>query len=88
MKVAEQLRHPLLQAGLKYAGPAAALATGLALPVVGAWLTADFAPSARWATAAVALVTVVVTRWIAPTAGAARLGIVALGVTLILGWLW
>ena len=87
VKVAEALRHPVLQAGLKAVGPVAALAIGAAIPVVAEWLTVGFDTAARWGTVGVALTTVVVTRWLMPTLGAARLGMLALAATLILGWL-
>jgi hypothetical protein len=59
----------------------------MAIPVVAEWLMAGFGTTVRWGTAGVALATVAVTRWLTPTMGAARLGILALTVTLILGWL-
>ena len=85
--VAEALSHPVLQAGLKISGPMAALAIGFAIPVVAEWLTTGLDAAARWGTAAVGLSTAIVTRWLVPTLGAARLGILALGATLVLGWL-
>jgi PTS system mannose-specific IID component len=88
VKVTEALRHPVLQAGLKTVGPVAALMIGAAIPVVAEWLTEGFDWSERWGMAGVALVTVVVMRWLAPTVGAARLGMLALAAMLILGWVW
>ena len=40
MKVAQELRNPVLRGALRMAGPLAALAVGFALPVVAQWLTA------------------------------------------------
>jgi hypothetical protein len=65
----------------------AALAIGFAIPVVAEWLTTGLDAAARWGTAGVALSTAIVTRWLVPTLGAARLGILALAATLVLGWL-
>jgi len=88
LRVAEALRHPVLQAGLVASGPLAAVAIGFAIPVVAAWLTADFGEAAKWGTAGVAVATAIATRWLTPTFGAARLGILVLVVTLVLGWVW
>ncbi len=88
VRVAEALRHPVLQAGLVASGPLAAVAIGFAIPVVAAWLTADFGEAAKWGTAGVAAATAIATRWLTPTFGAARLGILVLVATLVLGWLW
>ena len=85
--VAEALSHPILQVGLKISGPIATLAIGFAIPVVAEWLTTGLDSAARWGTAAIGLSTAIVTRWLVPTLGAARLGILALTATLVLGWL-
>ncbi len=88
VRVAEALRHPVLQAGLRLSGPVAAVAIGFAIPVVAEWLTVDFDGVAKWGTAGVAAATVITMRWLVPTLGAARLGILVLAMTLVLGWLW
>jgi hypothetical protein len=61
---------------------------GFAIPVVAAWLVADLDAAAKWGTAGVAVATAIATRWLTPTLGAARLGLLALVATLVLGWLW
>ena len=86
--VAQALRHPLLQGSVKIVGPVAALALGVMLPVVGEWLTADLAVGATWGAAGVGSATVVVTYWLVPTLGAARLGLLALIAAMVLGWMW
>ena len=80
--------NPVLQAGLAASGPLAAVAIGFAIPVVAAWLVTDLGDAARWGTAGVAAATAVATRWLTPTLGAARLGLLVLVATLVLGWLW
>ena len=85
---AAALRHPVLQAGLRASGPLAAVAIGFAIPVVAVWLVTDFGAAARWGIAGVAVATAIATRWLTPTFGAARLGLLALVATLVLGWLW
>ena len=50
INVANRLSVPVLEWGLKYAGPVTALALGTALPVVTAWLVRDFEPNAISAT--------------------------------------
>lgn len=88
MKVAQELRNPVLRGGLRVVGPMAALAVGLALPIVAERLTAGFDAVTRWGTAGVGLATVLVTWWLMPTIGAARFGLLTLSAVLVLGWLW
>ena len=88
MKVAQELRNPVLRGALRIVGPLAALAVGLALPIVAERLTAGLDAVTRWGTAGVGLATVLVTWWLVPTIGAARFGLLILGAVLIMGWLW
>lgn len=88
VSVAKALSHPLLQGGVRLAGPLAGLGIGLALPIVAEWLTAGLDAAARWSTAAVGAATVVTAWWLIPSLGAARLGILVSAVVLLLGWIW
>ncbi len=70
------------------AGCAAALLLGFALPVAADWLIVGFDNAVRWEVLLVAGITVATSRWILPTLGAVRLGLIALVAASILGWLW
>jgi hypothetical protein len=68
-------------------GPAAALAIGFALPLVAAHLVGGF-DLAVWAGAAAGIALAAgVLRWLAPTLGAVRLGLLAAAV-IVLGAAW
>lgn len=86
-QIARALGAPVLTRALDVAGPAAALAVGFALPVTGAWLTAEFAARDRLLTAAVALSAVGLLRWLLPRIGAVRLGLLAAGLAVLGGLL-
>jgi PTS system mannose-specific IID component len=85
--VAQKLGTPLIKTGLKVAGPMAALSLGLALPIVGEWLVRHVDGPELLATGIVALVGILLARWIWPTLGANRYGLAVVAVVLILGWL-
>lgn len=87
VRVAEALKTVALQRAARAAEPAAALAVGAAVPIVAWWLAQILSGAARWGSAGVAVVTAALVVWIAPAMGASRLGLVALGLTLLLGWL-
>lgn len=86
-RIAKALGAPVVTRALDLAGPAAALAVGFALPVVGMWLTREFAPRDRLGAVAVAVTAVVLIRWLVPRIGALRLGLMAAALGLIGGWL-
>jgi len=85
--VGNRLGAPLLQFGLKYAGPVTALALGLMLPIVSAWLFADFDGSAITATAVVAAVGILLARWLWPTLGGIRYGLIVVVLAALAGWI-
>lgn len=86
--VARVLSSPVLQRGMRLAGPVAAVSVGVALPLVAAWLADGLAPNARLGVALVAAVGLVLLRWLLPALGSGRLGFAALGLGLVLGLLW
>ncbi len=75
-----------IQRGMGLVGPLAAFSGGLALPVVGNWLAQGFTGWTQGTMVAVALVAVVFSRWIVPTFGGLRFGLVAAAVALVVGW--
>lgn len=87
-RVARALTAPGLRGALRVAGPVAAVAVGVALPVTADWLAQDLAAGARLGAGVVALVGVVLLRWVAPALGGVRFGLVAAGMALVLGWVW
>lgn len=87
MHVAQKLGKPLIKKGMKVAGPMAALSLGLALPIVGEWLVRHVDAHELLGTGLVALVGIVLARWVWPTLGANRYGLAVVAVALILGWL-
>ena len=86
--VAQALHNVPLQRGVVLFGPLAACAVGFALPVAGVHLLSGMAGDGRSAALALAGATVIVLRIVYPGFGAARLGAVAAGAALIMGWLW
>jgi PTS system mannose-specific IID component len=86
--IAKALAAPVLQRGLRLAGPAAALAVGLALPPVAVLLVGDLALNARIGVGLVAVVGIAVARWVAPSFGGLRFGVGALVIALVVGVLW
>ena len=86
--VARELNAGGVQVGLRLLGPIAAFTVGLALPVVADWLAADFETRLRLSIASVALLGVVLARWLLPSLGGLRFGLVAAAFGLLAGWLW
>jgi len=87
MQVAQKLGTPLIKKGLKLAGPMAALSLGVAIPIVGEWLVRHVDAHELLGTGLVALVGILLARWLWPTLGANRFGLAVVAVALILGWL-
>jgi len=97
-RVAAALHHPVLQRAGALAGPAMALATGFALPLVAQYLAQSFAgagPDAGWARltlAGTAAGGFALLRWRPDVVSGLRLGLAAvaaaLGIALGLGWVW
>jgi predicted DNA repair protein MutK len=85
--VGRALANPVLRFALRVVGPTATLAIGFAIPLVAAHLVGGF-DLAAWAGAvAGAAAAAGVLRWLAPTLGAVRLGLVA-AVVIALGAAW
>jgi len=86
-RVGRALANPLLRLALRVVGPVAALAIGIALPLVAAHLVGAF-DLAVWAGVATgAALAAGVLKWVAPTLGAVRLGLIATAV-VVLGAAW
>lgn len=85
--VAAALSSRGLQRSMRVAGPAAAFAVGVAIPLVGAWLAAGFAPRTQISIVMVAAVGLVIARWLVPTLGSLRFGLLATVIALAAGWL-
>jgi PTS system mannose-specific IID component len=76
-----------LRRARRVVGPAAAFTVGVAIPLAGAWLAAGFAPHTQVSVALVAAVGVVIARWLVPTLGSLRFGLLATVLALAVGWL-
>ena len=87
MQVGKELGGAGIKLSMRIAGPAAAFAVGLALPLVGAWLSRGLDQSAMLGVAVVASVAIVMARWLWPSMGALRFGIGAVFVAILAGWL-
>ncbi|MBI1967485.1 MAG: PTS system mannose/fructose/sorbose family transporter subunit IID [Gemmatimonadetes bacterium] len=87
-RVAAALHDAGLQRAVAWTGPAMALATGAALPLVALHLAAPFDDWARAALAAAAAggFAVLQLRW--PAIGGLRLGLVLVAAALVVGWVW
>ncbi len=86
--VARALTAPGVQKGLKVMGPLAALSVGIALPIVADWLAADFQANTRLSVGLVAGLGVVLSRWLVPSLGGLRFGLLVAAFGLLVGWLW
>lgn len=86
--VAEALQSKAIVRGAAFFGRAAVGLVGLAVPIVTDALLVDFDLGTRVGALLVAVVAGVCFRWLTPTLGAARFGVVAIGVGLVVGWLW
>jgi PTS system mannose-specific IID component len=87
VNVAGRLGVPALQWGLSVAGPATALALGVMLPIVTAWLVGDFEPGAVSAAGLVAGVGLLLARWFWPTLGGIRYGLILVILAALAGWI-
>jgi mannose PTS system EIID component len=87
-RVVSALQHPVLQRALAVAGPAMALAVGLALPLAAQYLAAPFALWTRGSLAAVATGGFLVLRWRPETVTGLRLGLGLVAGALVAGSLW
>lgn len=87
ISVASRLGVPTLKWGLRIAGPGTALALGVMLPIVTAWLVRDFEPNSVTAVGVVAAVGVVLARWLWPTLGCIRYGLIVVVLAALAGWL-
>jgi mannose/fructose/N-acetylgalactosamine-specific phosphotransferase system component IID len=86
-RVGRALANPLLHWALRVVGPAAALAIGFAIPLVAAHLVGGFDLTIWTGSAAGIALAIGVLRWLAPTLGAVRLGLLAAAV-VALGSAW
>jgi PTS system mannose-specific IID component len=86
--VARALHSPVVQRALQIAGPLPGLAVGFSLPLAARWLTWDLGSEARAGVFVVAILGVVVGRWLAPTLGGLRFGLLTAGVALLAEVLW
>ncbi len=85
--LAKALGTPLLRAALRIVGPLAAVCVGLALPPVADRLAGDLELAAWVGAAGAAAAAWIVGRWLAPTLGVVRLGL--LGAVIVwLGTAW
>lgn len=86
--VVSALQASGLQHATRWAVPAMGLVTGLALPLVAYALAAPFGGWERLALAAVAVLGFVVLRLLPAAVTGLRLGLIAVAIALIAGWLW
>lgn len=85
--LARALAEPLLTTGLRLVGPAAVLGIGFALPFVAYRLSGGLDLPAWGVGAASGLGSWIVGRWLAPTLGSVRLGLLATVAVLLGTWL-
>jgi mannose/fructose/N-acetylgalactosamine-specific phosphotransferase system component IID len=85
--LARALAEPLLTAGLRLVGPVAALGVGFALPLVARRLAGGLDVPAWGAGLAAALGAWIAARWLAPTLGGVRLGLLATAAVVLGAWL-
>ncbi len=88
VQVARALGATRIQRSLRVVGPLAGASVGLALPIVAEWLLRDFARAEAIGAAVVALCALVLGRWMAPSIGGLRFGLIAAGFILILSAVW
>jgi mannose/fructose/N-acetylgalactosamine-specific phosphotransferase system component IID len=88
LRVASVLTRRRIQRGLRVVGPLAGVSVGVALPLVVEWLVADLARAETMGVAVMAAVAIIVSRWVAPSFGGIRFGLLAAGLALIGGALW
>ena len=88
IRVAEALRHPLLQRAGGMVGPAMAVATGAALPLAVGYLGGPFPGWARALFAGAVGAGLLLLRWRRLGLTGLRLGLVFAALGLLAGWLW
>lgn len=88
LSVGQALSHPLIQGGVRILAPAAVVAVGVAVPVVGERVLAGLGPGSVPRVIGVGLLGVVILKWLMPSVGAARLGLIAAGLAFVGGWIW
>lgn len=84
--VARALTARGIQRGMRVAGPIGALAVGVAIPIVGGWLTREFTLHVKLGVLMVGVLAVAFAQWILPTFRGLRFGLVAAAVALVIGW--
>jgi hypothetical protein len=85
--LARALAEPVLTATLRFVGPVAALGVGVALPLVVARIAGGLDLAAWGAIGGAAIGTWIAARWIAPTFGGVRLGLLATAAVILGTWL-
>ncbi len=88
LQVATVLARGSIKTGLSLAGPLAGITLGVAIPMVANALTADLARAETMGAAVVAGTAIVVSRWVSPSLGGVRFGLVVAGLALIAGAVW
>lgn len=87
-RVASALGRRAIQTGLRLAGPVASGAVGLALPITGGWLAADFPAATRIGVLAVCGAGLVVGRWLLPSLGGTRAGVALVALAALVASVW
>jgi mannose/fructose/N-acetylgalactosamine-specific phosphotransferase system component IID len=85
--VAAALSARGLQSALRLVGPAAAFVVGAALPLTWEWLAVEFAPRTQASIVVVGGVALIMARWIVPSLGSLKFGLLAAAVALGAAWL-
>ena len=88
MGVVGALKHPVFRIGMNLSGPVAALLVGLAIPLTAGWLLEDFDRHEAGLALLVAVLGVIVGRWLWPRLGSLWFGLGIAGLTLVLGTVW
>lgn len=88
LKVAGVLTQGRIQRSLRVVGPLAGVSAGIALPLVVEWLVSDLARAETMGVGVIAAVAIIVSRWVAPSFGGIRFGLIAAGLALMAGVLW
>lgn len=87
MQVAKFLGGDAVKLCLRVAGPVAAFAVGLALPLVGAWLARGLDAKALLGVGMVAVVGILFARSVWPTLGGLRFALGGVALAVLAGWL-
>ena len=87
LSVASRLDVPIMKWGLRLAGPATAFSLGAMLPITTVWLVSDFEPNAVTAVGIVAAVGILFARWLSPTLGSLRYGLIVVVLAALAGWI-